>query len=390
MESFQVFPKVTRRKMHYIYYLLLFMNNDLLYQIALTQVPGIGTIHAKILIEQFGTAENIFKASKKQLSAVEGIGLIKANAIKNFEAFDIAEAEIKFCEKHHIQTLFLTDEKYPRRLLNCYDSPTMLYYKGNANLNQNKIVSIIGTRSNTEYGKQITEQIIEELSAQNVLTVSGLAFGIDGIAHKKAVALQTPTVGVLAHGLKTIYPHQHKNLAKEMLLNGGVLTEFRQDINADKHNFPKRNRIVAGMADATIVIETARKGGSMITAELAYNYNRDVFAVPAKITDGKSSGCLQLIQQKKASVFISVDTFLHEMGWQTFSQKQIKKQRELFIELSEDEKIIINILKEKETVHIDAIYLQSQLSSSTVAATILNLELQNIITSLPGKMYTLI
>lgn len=366
------------------------MNNDLLYQIALTQVNGIGTVHAKILIEQFGSAENVFKASKKQLSAVEGIGLIKANAIKDFEAFDIAEEEIKFCEKHHIQPLFLTDEKYPQRLLNCYDSPTMLYYKGNANLNHHKTVSIVGTRSNTEYGKQMTEQIVEELSAQNVLVVSGLAFGIDCIAHKKAVAMQTPTVGVLAHGLKTIYPHQHKNLAKEMLLNGGLLTEFKQDINADKHNFPKRNRIVAGMADATIVIETARKGGSMITAELAYNYNHDVFAVPAKITDSKSSGCLQLVQQKKASVFTSVDALLNEMGWQTFSQKQIKKQRELFIDLNDDEKIIVDIIKGKEAVHIDAIYLQSQLSSSTVAAAILNLELQNIIASLPGKMYALL
>ena len=366
------------------------MNNDLLYQIALTQVNGIGAVHAKILIEHFGSAENIFKAGKKQLSTVEGIGSIKANEVKTFKDFKIAEDEIKFCENHHIQPLFLTDKNYPQRLLNCYDSPTILYYKGNANLNHSKIVSIVGTRNNTDYGKQITEQITEELSAQNVLIVSGLAFGIDGIAHKKAVATNTPTVGVLAHGLKTIYPHQHKNLAKEMLLNGGLLTEFKQDVIADKHNFPKRNRIVAGIADATIVIETANKGGSMITAELAYNYNRDVFAVPAKITDNKSGGCLQLIQQKKASIFISTHDFLNEMGWQTSSPKQKNKQRELFVELNDDEKIIVAILKDKEAVHIDTIYLQSQLSSSTVAAAILNLELQNIITALPGKMYVLL
>jgi DNA processing protein len=365
------------------------MNNDLPYQIALTQVNGIGAVHAKFLIEHFGSAENIFKANKKQLSAIEGIGTIKANEIKAFGEFNKAEEEIKFCEKHHIQTLFLTNENYPKRLLNCYDPPTLLYYKGSANLNHSKIVSIVGTRSNTDYGKQITEQIIEELSAQNVLIVSGLAFGIDSIAHKKAIAMQMPTVGVLAHGMKTIYPSQHKGLAKEMLPNGGLLTEFSQDVAADKHNFPKRNRIVAGMADATIVIETATKGGSMITAELAYNYNRDVFAVPAKITDNKSGGCLQLIQQQKASLFISVDAFLNEMGWQAASSKQIKKQRELFVDLNDDEKVIVNILKDNKAVHIDAIYLQSQLSSSAVAAAILNLELQNIITSLPGKIYAL-
>ena len=365
-------------------------DNDLLYQIALTQVNGIGAVHAKILIEQFGSAENIFKANKKQLSSVEGIGTIKANDIKAFSEFKTAEDEIKFCVKHYIQPLFLTDENYPQRLLNCYDSPAILYYKGNANLNHNKIISIVGTRSNTEYGKQITEQIVEELSAQNILIVSGLAFGIDSIAHKKSVAMQTPTVGVLAHGMKIIYPHQHKNLAKEMLQNGGLLTEFTQNVVADKHNFPKRNRIVAGMADATIVTETAKKGGSMITAELAYNYNRDVFAVPAKITDNKSGGCLQLIQQKKALVFTSVNDLLIEMGWQTSSQKQIKKQRELFIDLNDDEKIIVNILKDNEAAHIDAIYLQSRLSSSAVAAAILNLELQNIIASLPGKMYALL
>lgn len=239
-----------------------------------------------------------------------------------------------------------------------------------------------------EYGKNITEQIVADLQPHQVLIASGLAFGIDSIAHRAALQQQLPTVGVLAHGLSSIYPKQHKSLAKDMLQQGGLLTEFGSNVTADKHNFPKRNRIVAGMSDATIVIETATKGGSMITAELAYNYNRDVFAVPGKLTDTKSSGCLRLIQQNKAILFTCTTQLLEELGWQT---KKIKApaQRSLFVDLTDDEKILVNILQQKETQPIDVLYLQSGLSSSSVAAAILNLELQNVITALPGKMYRL-
>ena len=366
------------------------MKGDTIYQIALTMINGIGAVQAKNLFDHFENAVAVFKASKKELSSIDGIGEMKAKEIKAFDLWSDAEKEIAFCEKHHIDILFLNDENYPKRLLNCYDAPTVLYYRGTANLNQHKIISIIGTRNNTDYGKQITENIIEELAAHQVLIVSGLAFGIDSIAHKTALQQHLPTVGVLAHGLDTIYPSQHKAMAKEMLLNGGLLTEFKQSTKPDKHNFPRRNRIVSGMSDATIVIETAAKGGSMITAELTYNYNRDLFAVPGKITDSKSSGCLKLIQQQKAIVFTSVEDFLFEMGWQDNKKNMVKKQRELFIELTADEKILVNILKEKESLTIDEIYLQSGLSSSSVAAAILNLELQNVLLSLPGKVYKLI
>jgi len=362
------------------------MTNDILHQIALTQVTGIGAVQAKQLIEHFGDASSIFKASKKALSGIEGIGDIKAKAIKDFDDFKAAEDEIKFCHKHHISPLFLKDIDYPQRLLHCYDAPTVLYYRGNANLNNTKIVSIIGTRSNSDYGKQITEQIIAALQPLNVLIVSGLAFGIDAVAHKAAVQNNLATVGVLAHGLDTIYPAQHKSLAKDMLLNGGLLTEFPKSTKPDKHNFPRRNRIVAGMADCTIVIETQAKGGSMITAELAYNYNRDVFAVPGKITDAKSSGCIKLIQQNKAVIFTDIDNLIETMGWETKVPKP-KKQRELFVALTQDEQTIVNILTAKDVVSIDDIYLQSGLSSSSVAAAMLGLELQSLIICLPGKMY---
>lgn len=365
------------------------MTNELTYQIALTLIPNIGAVQAKVLIDYFGNAETIFKARKKDLASLDKIGAVRAKSIKDFTDFSLAEAEIDFIEKYKIQPLFINDNHYPKRLLNCYDSPTMLYYKGTADLNATKIISVIGTRNNSEYGKLITEKFIEELQSQQVLVVSGLAYGIDVCAHKAALQNKLPTVGVLAHGLDTIYPAQHKGLAKEMVLNGGLLTEFTHNTIPDKHNFPRRNRIVAGMADATIVIETAIKGGSMITAELANNYNRDVFAFPGRTIDAKSVGCNYLIKKNIASLITDAKQILESMGWE---KKKIipKKQRELFIELSEDEKMMVQILSAKEMVPIDELYLQSGLSSSAVAAALLNLEMQHVVMSMPGKTYKLL
>ncbi|HJS53194.1 MAG TPA: DNA-processing protein DprA [Chitinophagaceae bacterium] len=277
------------------------MNSELLYQLALTEVPNVGRVHAKILAQELGSAEKIFKAKQHLLEKIEGIGEIRARSIKAFTDFSKAEDEIKFIEKYKIKPLFLTDKSFPQRLLNCYDSPTLLFYKGEANLNASKVISVIGTRNYTEYGKHQTEKLVKELSAQNILVVSGMAFGIDAIAHKASLKNNLPTVGVLGHGLDQIYPPEHSGLAKDMLKQGsGLLTEFRSNTKPDKHNFPTRNRIVAGMSDATIIIETGEKGGSMITAELANGYNKDVFALPGKVTDHKSAGCNFLIRNNKA------------------------------------------------------------------------------------------
>ena len=365
------------------------VKDELYYQLALTMVPDLGPIRARLLIEHFGNASSIFKAKKKEISVVEGIGELCARSLKEWDQFSEVDEEISFIEKHYIQPLFITDADYPQRLLHCYDPPTLLYYRGAANLNSSRIISIIGTRNHTEYGKQVTEQLIASLQTQQVLIISGLAFGIDAIAHKTSLQYNLPTIGVLGHGLDTIYPSQHKSLAKEMLAYGGLISEFRQNTKPDKHNFPKRNRIVAGMADATIVIETASKGGSMITAELAHNYNRDLFAVPGKITDSKSSGCLKLIQQNKAILLTGGEQLIETMGWEE-KKNAHKKQRELFIELTADEKIIVNLLRETEAINIDTLYLKSGLSSSSVAAAILNLEIQNVIGVLPGKLYKLL
>lgn len=366
------------------------MSNELIYQLSLPKVPYIGYVHAKILVFQFGSAEAVFKAKKSELGRIEGIGEIRANSIKGFKDFSRAEQEIAFIEKYKIKSLFLTDDDYPKRLLNCYDPPTVLFYKGNADLNSPRIVAVVGTRNNTEYGKHVTEKLIRELSTLNVLIVSGLAFGIDVLAHKAALKNKLLTVGALGHGLDTIYPPEHTNLAKDMIKNGGLLTEFPSNTKPDKHNFPSRNRLVAGMSDATIVVESGVKGGSLITADIANSYNRDVFAFPGKTTDNKSSGCNSLIRQNKAMLLTDAQEFIETMGWIETKKKSLQPQKELFVELTTEEKTIVDLLAKKETVAIDDLNIQSSLSSSAVASAILNLELKNVIESLPGKRYKLI
>lgn len=367
----------------------MYSGNELLYQIALTMVPGIGTVQAKALIAPFEKAEAIFKAKLHNLEAIEGIGTVRAKAIKAFTDFGRVEKEIQFLERYKITPLFITDTAYPQRLLNCYDSPTMLYYRGTANLNAEHIVAVIGTRSLTDYGKTLTEKLVEELAAAKVLVVSGLAFGVDTTAHKAALVNSLPTVGVLGHSLDMIYPAANTKLAKQIVAEGGgLLTEFSSGTKPDKHNFPTRNRIVAGMADCTIVVETDVKGGSIITAELANNYNRDVFAFPGKTTDPKSRGCNHLIRQNKAALITSGADVLESMGWLPQPDKKKKVQRQLFIEMSTEEKIITGLLEDKE-VPIDELYLQSGMSAGTVAAALLNLELQGVVQSLPGKVYRL-
>ena len=367
------------------------MKTDLLYQLALTLIPNIGPVQAKLLL-QHCEPEEIFHARKHFLEKIEGIGPVRAASIKKFTGFGRAEEEIAFIEKYRIKPLFLTDKGYPKRLLNCYDSPTLLYYRGEADLNAARIISIIGTRSHTDYAKQVTDKLVKELSDRQVIIVSGLAYGVDALAHKSSVKNGIPTVGVLAHGLDQVYPPDHTGLAKDMIKQGGgLLTEFRSKTKPDKHNFPSRNRIVAGMSDATLVIETDLKGGSMITAELANGYNKVVFAIPGKITESKSAGCNYLIRSSKAQLITSAADICDSMGWNDRKTGKAtgKPQKTLFIELTPDERTVIGMLKENEQVHIDEINLQSGLSSGKVAAAILNLELQNVIVSLPGKMYRL-
>ena len=365
------------------------MDSELLYQLALTLIPNIGDVQARQLIQHFGKASDVFKAAKSSIEKIEGIGSLKAKNIKDFKDFTTAEKEIEFIEKYKIKTLFLTDEQYPKRLLNCYDAPPLLFYKGLADLNASKTLAIVGTRTNTDAGKQFTENLIKELSYHNVTIISGLAYGIDAVAHKSALKNNLPTVGVVGHGLDKIYPADHAALAREMLKeNGGLLSEFFSGTKPDKHNFPLRNRIVAGISDATLVVETHVKGGSMITAKLADAYNRDVFAVPGRPSDVKSSGCNYLIQHNKAILLTEAKGLLEVLGW-TDKKTKPKQQKELFVEFTDNEKAVMNLLQKKEPLHIDELNLSSNLSSSSIAAALLSLELQNVILSVPGKMYKL-
>jgi DNA processing protein len=366
------------------------MHTERLCQLALTFTPNIGCVVAKNLVEHFGSASDIFTAKESTLSKLDGIGTVRAKSIKSFSDFDRFEDELKFIEKYQVQMLFLNDPAYPKRLLQCYDSPTLLFYKGTADLNASKIVSIIGTRSHTDYGKAITEKLINEMASENITIVSGLAYGIDTIAHKSALKNNLPTIGVLGHGLDTIYPSENSSLAKQMTKEGGLLTEFVSGTKPDKHNFPTRNRIVAALADATVVIETDVRGGSMITAELANNYNRDVFTIPGKVTDTKSTGCNRLITQNKAALLSNAGELLSMMNWLPLPEKKKKIQRQLFIEMTVEEKIIYELLNGTEQMAVDELYFKSGLSSSSAAGALLSLELQSVVRSLPGKLYKLL
>src|SRR5918993_1607615 len=366
------------------------MSNDLLYQIALTLVPNIGDVHAKLLINIYGDAESVFKAKRKDLEYIEGIGTVRANSIKAFQEFHQCEAELNFIKQYGISPIFISDTAYPQRLLNCYDCPSLLYYRGNANLNTAKIISIVGTRNHSDYGRNSCEKFLDDLKGENILIVSGMAYGIDTIAHKGALKNSLETLGVLAHGLDMMYPSQNKSLAKQMLEQGGLLTEFRSRSKPDKQNFPKRNRIVAGISDAIVVIESGKKGGSLITAELGNGYNKDVFALPGRTIDSKSEGCNYLIRQNKASLITSAQDLLQLMNWSNSKRPAHKKQRELFIELTPAEKLMTDMLQIDERLPIDVLYLKSGLNSSAVAAALLSLEMQGVLTCLPGKIYKLL
>jgi DNA processing protein len=365
------------------------MHPDLVYLISLTRVPQVGCIHAKTLLQNFGTAEAVFKASLPMLEKLEGIGRIRAQSIKTFRDFHRSEKEIHFLERYQISALTLNDPVYPQRLLPCYDAPVLLYYKGNANLNQAKVVSVVGTRRFTDYGKQITEKLIRELMPYRVMVVSGLAFGIDAIAHKTALKQSLETVGVLAHGLNMLYPPEHRTLSGEMTRQGGLLTEFISDTKPDKHHFPIRNRIVAGISDAVIVTETGVKGGSMITADLANGYHKEVFAFPGRTTDLKSAGCHWLIRNNQANLISNAQELAGVMGWEKNPSPVSNPRTGLFQELNEPEQKIAGLLKERESMHIDTINAVSGLTQSLNAATLLSLEIKEIIQSLPGRIYKL-
>ncbi len=362
------------------------METPLLYQIGITLIPGIGDVNGKKLIQWCGSAEEVFKSSAKTLRAIPGIGQTAVNNILNQKVLKRAEEELLFIEKHHTKALFFQNEDYPQRLLNCYDHPLMLYFRGNADLNNHRMIAFVGTRRATDYGRARCREIIDGLLDKEVVVVSGLAYGIDGCAHRRAVELNIPTIGVLGHGLDRLYPAPHRKLAEEMLANGGLITGFMSKTKPDRENFPKRNHIIAGMVDAIVVVESDRKGGALITAELANTYNRDVFAVPGRLTDRFSTGCNFLIKANKAALLQSADDIGYLMGWDD-RRTTANQQTALFVEMSEEEKILYGLLRQAGTLGIDKLVIQSGMNPSLVAAALLSLEFNALIRCLPGKQY---
>jgi DNA processing protein len=360
----------------------------LIYKIALTFVKSVGHITAKNLLGHFGTADAIFKATAVQLMQVPGIGELTANQIRNPEALRLAAEQLKFVEKHNIQVLFFLDPEFPRRLRDCFDAPILLYYKGTADLNHPRIVSIVGTRQATPYGKTLCRQLAETLKPYDVLIVSGLAYGIDVAAHQEALNEQIPTIGVLGHGLDRLYPHLHKQIAQRMLRNGGLLTEFPLNTKPDKDNFPKRNRIIAGISDVTIVVEATTKGGALITAEIANSYHRDVFAFPGRTIDVYSEGCNFLIKTNRAGLLNHPKDLLYYLGWDAYPVLPESVQLKMPVGLNEEELQVFKFLQQAPA-RIDEISLQTNILQSKLAIHLLSLEMQGILTSLPGKVYRL-
>jgi DNA processing protein len=363
------------------------LQNELLHQIALSMVPNIGDVHTKTLLQHFPDAESIFKARKSSLEKIPGIGSVRASAIRNFRNFDRAEKEIRFLEKFKINALTLKDDAYPKRLINCYDSPPLLYFKGNGRLNASRMLSIVGTREPTDYGRDWLRKLIADLAPFEPIIVSGLAYGIDAVAHKQSLKAGLPTIGVLAHGLDRIYPAANKSIAREMVERGGLLTDFMSGTQPDAQNFPSRNRIVAGISDAVIVVETGNKGGSMITADIANSYHKDVFALPGRVTDNKSEGCNKLIKENNAQLISGAEDIITALNWDNDPLPEKRIQRLLFPDLSVNEKKILDLIGQQESVFIDTIYQLSGLRSSDTAAAMLNLELLNLVRVLPGKRY---
>ncbi|WP_372937799.1 DNA-processing protein DprA [Seonamhaeicola sp.] len=361
--------------------------NDLLYILALQHVPKIGDITAKRLISFCGSAEAVLKEKKQNLIKIDGIGLSILEGIHSSNHLKAAENEIEFIKANNIRVTYFKDESYPERLKHCIDGPILLFQSGNINLKNHRIISIVGTRKITTNGIAFCEKLVEQLIPYNPVIVSGFAYGTDITAHKAAIKNNLQTVGCLAHGLNQIYPKSHKKYMVDVEQNGGFFSDFWSTDVFDRNNFLKRNRIIAGLSEATIVIESAEKGGSLVTADIANSYNRDVFAVPGRVTDTQSIGCNNLIKQQKALLLSNPLDVPYILNWQLEDKPKPTVQKQLFVELDATEKLIYNYLKENNKQQLDIIALNCGLPIFKVSSTLLNMELKGVVRPLPGKMF---
>ncbi len=365
------------------------MDSSLLYDIALTQLFMVGPRTARALIEHLGSAEAVFKESPDVLRAIGGVGAYISDEGYRQEALHRAAAEIEFITKNKIKTIPFGSENYPTRLAQCGDAPQILYQYGNCNLNAQKFVAIIGTRNATKYGRDLTNELVKTLASSNPDTViiSGLAYGIDIAAHKAALEYGLPTIGIVAHGLDRIYPHVHRQYASQMIQSdGAIVTEYLSKTTPDPQNFVQRNRIVAGMCDVAVIVESAIKGGSLITANLANDYNRDVMAFPGRVGDKTSEGCNKLIRQHKAEIITSAEDLINLMGWT--EPKKNAVQQSLFHDLTPEQQAVIDLLKTKP-LHINIISTNLNLSIQKTSALLTEMVFEELIEQMPGDVYTI-
>ncbi len=363
--------------------------NELYFAIALQICSNIGNRTARSLIKHFRSFEPIFEASPDELTSISGLSRAQANTIEHFSDWDLVDKEVKTILKNEVQWVLLTEASFPRRLYLQEELPYLLFYRGQINFNPQKCISIVGTRAASQYGVQQTRQIVDGLQKHGATIVSGLAFGIDIVAHKAALDASLPTWAVVAHGLHTIYPPAHRSTVERAIENGGgVISSYLYEVPSIPALFVDRNKIVATISDATIVIESARKGGSMITARLANEFNKDVFAIPGKNIDMKSKGPNYLIRTNQAMLLESVKDLEYILRWDAQKRATVVQQN-LFLDLDEQQTKIVEVLKQGE-LHLDLIAQKCKLSSSQINASLMQMELQGLVEALPGNQYRLL
>ena len=359
-----------------------------LFQIALTRIPKVGPVTAKNLISYCGSPEAVFRQRKAALLKIPGVGEeIASRVLHAREIFSEAEQILEQCSRKQVRILFYLDKGFPRRLHHIPDSPLVLYVKGTPDLNHPRMLAMVGTRSPSSFGREMTEKLIKDLSTYNVLIISGLAYGIDIAAHQYCLRSGVPTIGILGSGFGRIYPFAHRHVAQRMIESeGGLVTEFEYATGPDRENFPMRNRLIAGLSDAVIIVESARKGGSMITANMANDYNKDVFAVPGRPVDAKSQGCNALIRENRAHLAGDGMDIARLLRWKE-PDELTAIQRQIFVELDEDEKLIAEMVKAHREPEIDFLLHLSKMQMSKLATVLLSLEFKGVVKSLPGKKY---
>jgi DNA processing protein len=363
---------------------------ELPYLLALQKIKGIGTINAKKLIAHTGSASAIFSEKKSTLKKINGIGDFIIQNLHDKEVLSLAQKESEYILGNKLSYTFFTEKNYPEQLKHCIDAPLVLFMDGKINLENHPVVSIVGTRNMTHYGQSFLEKLMEDIAPYNPVIVSGFAYGVDITAHKYAMKNKLQTVAVMAHGLDHVYPKTHKKHVREVVENGGFITEFWHDEPPVRENFLQRNRIIAGLSDATIIVESAAKGGSLVTAEIANSYNRDVFAVPGRTTDVFSQGCNNLIRTNKAQLLNSASDLIYFLNWDQSKQKDKKIQPELFIDLQGEEKKLYEYLKENGKMALDELSLELKIPIYKLSGTLLDMELRGLIRPLPGKQFEII